>query len=146
MKKQLRFLYRYLVVARRWRRWVNTHTVMAAFISLVFFTTLSWNTPFPSEKPRGNAAGAGNAAAQNNLAAAARGVTTLQQTPTPDATLLEETASAVAAPTRTRTPFPAEFYTNADQTAGVTLAGAALVLIVVVGLISFLPKREEEEK
>lgn len=56
----------------------------------------------------------------------------VQLTPTPD---------PAAGPTPT--PLPVEFLTNSQQTIGVTLAGAVLVLIVVIGVLFFLPRMEE---
>ncbi len=50
------------------------------------------------------------------------------------------TASAVAGPTRT--PFPPEYATNSQETIGITFAGAVLVLIVVIGVIVFMPRGE----
>ncbi len=41
----------------------------------------------------------------------------------------------------TRTPFPPEFAGNSQQTVNITFAGAILVLIVVIGVIAFLPQR-----
>ena len=48
------------------------------------------------------------------------------------------TADPSGAPTPT--PLPEEFLTNSQQTIGVTLAGAVLVLIVVIGVLVYLPK------
>ncbi len=45
----------------------------------------------------------------------------------------------------TPTPFPPEFYTNSQQTIGITFAGAILVLIVVIGVIVFMPMKESDE-
>ena len=44
-------------------------------------------------------------------------------------------------PLPTNTPLPAEFVSNSQQTIGITFAGAVLVLIVVIGVILFLPKK-----
>ncbi len=44
-------------------------------------------------------------------------------------------------PAFTNTPLPPEFANNSQETVGITFAGAVLVLIVVVGVIVFLPKK-----
>lgn len=142
MKKQLRFLYRYIFTTGRWRRWINKHTVMVTFVSLVFFSTLAWSAPYPAEQPRNpahdNLTSASEGAASAGAASVSGALHGLQQeTPAGDLT---------AQPTRTNTPFPPEFATNADQTMGVTLAGAVLVLIVIVGVLTFLPKKVAEKK
>jgi len=43
----------------------------------------------------------------------------------------------------TLTPLPEEFLTNSQQTIGITLAGAVLVLIVVIGVLVYLPQVDE---
>ncbi|RPJ51167.1 MAG: hypothetical protein EHM21_03355 [Chloroflexi bacterium] len=44
----------------------------------------------------------------------------------------------------TNTPFPQEYLNNSQQTIGITFAGAILVLIVVIGVIVFLPKSADQ--
>lgn len=41
------------------------------------------------------------------------------------------------------TPLPAEYVYNAQQTVGITFAAAVLVLIVVIGVATFLPRKSE---
>jgi hypothetical protein len=68
----------------------------------------------------------------------------------PLSTFGEREAALPAAPTLdpaagpTLTPLPADFLTNSQQTIGITLAGAVLVLIVVIGVLVFLPRMEED--
>ncbi len=58
-------------------------------------------------------------------------------------TVAQPTPTVDPAAGPTPTPLPAEFLTNSQQTIGITLAGAALVLIVVIGVLVFLPRMEE---
>jgi hypothetical protein len=66
------------------------------------------------------------------------------QTPTatPAATSNATDASILPTPT----PFSAEITGNSQQTIGITFAGAVLVLIVVVGVIAFLPQGTDSEQ
>ncbi len=57
------------------------------------------------------------------------------------ATLAATPAAATVTPTNT--PLPPEFIANSQQTIGITFAGAVLVLIVVIGVFVFLPKKVE---
>jgi hypothetical protein len=127
MKKQLRFLYRYYIVMGRWRRLVNRQVLLIVVASLAFLITLGWTNPSSAgrEHPRRPA----EAAAQEYAAVALR-----QSTPQP-------AADGLVIPTPTNTPFPPEFIENADQTIGITLAGAVLVLIVVIGTLTLMPKK-----
>ncbi len=61
---------------------------------------------------------------------------------TSQAPALTLTVNPSAGPTQT--PFPPEFYSNGQQTIGITFAGAVLVLIVVIGVIVFMPKKTDE--
>lgn len=111
IKKQLRFAYRYLITARRWRKWINTQVVIVLIAAAIFTAALAWSTASPAN-------GAGSL--PNSMQT---------QTVTP---------KQPAAPTFT--PFPPEYLSNAQQTIGITFAGAILVLIVVIGVIVFMPK------
>lgn len=120
MKKQLIFLYRYFISRRRWRRWINARTLLVAALSAMVLTLMIWTSPKsapPSQAP----------SATVTVGASAGSITI--------------TPSAV--PTRTRTPFPPEFYTNQRETDGVTLAGTLLVLIAIIGVLVFFPKKDE---
>ncbi len=114
IKKQIRFLYRYLTTSRRWRSWINAQVVIVLVISAVFIAALAWSTPSTA-----NSAGA-------RLAAAS----------------VTQTLNPSTAPTKT--PFPPEYYSNSQQTIGITFAGIILVLIVVIGVIVFMPKRVDK--
>lgn len=59
------------------------------------------------------------------------------------AQLLTLTPQARVEPTRT--PFPEEFYSNGQQTIGITFAGAVLVLIVVIGVIVYIPRKIDND-
>lgn len=124
MKKQLIFLYRYVTTANRWRRWINTRTVFIAAISAMVLALMIWTSP--RSAPPDRAAG---------------------QAPSTTATVGEMQSSSATPsvqPTRTRTPFPPEFYTNQKETDGITLAGTLLVLIAVIGVLMFFPKKDQE--
>lgn len=114
LKKQFRFLYRYFTTSRRWRSWINTQVLVVLAISAIFIAVLAWSTPSSA-----------NNAGSPRLRLAAAAVT--------------HTVNPLASPTPS--PFPAEFYTNSQQTIGITLAGVILVLIVVIGVIVFMPKQ-----
>lgn len=118
MKKQFIFLYRYVIKSRRWRKWINRQTVTILVVAAVLMSAIVWLTP--PEHPRTRAAA----------------------NPTPGIVLAAQEIGQVQA-TPTRTPFPPEFLTNADQTAGVALAGAILVLIVVLGWALLMPREDK---
>jgi len=111
ISKQLKFLYRYLITSRRWRKWINTQVLLVLVASAIFLSALVWTNPFSVKS-----AGA---------------------TPSPALT-----ANPSVGPTRT--PFPPEYASNSQQTIGITFAGAILVLIVVIGVIVFMPKEAEK--
>ncbi len=124
MKKQFRFLYRYFTTSRRWRRLINLQSVMVVIVSAVFLGTLAWTTSFSGlEHARAVSSRAELVAGQSALAP-------------------QQTESATSSKP-TRTPMPPEYLYNANQTLGITLAGAMLVLIVLVGVILFLPHEQK---
>jgi hypothetical protein len=111
IKKQIRFLYRYLTTSRRWRSWINTQVVIVLVLSAIFIAALAWSTPSTA-----NSAGIRFTTAS-----------------------VTQTLNPSIEPTKT--PFPPEYYSNSQQTVGITLAGVILVLIVVIGVIVFMPKK-----
>lgn len=122
MKKRLRFFYRYLTTPNRWRRLFNAQNLLVLIVAAVFLAGMIWTKP-PALMRAANAA-----------------------TPTPGAGTETPSVSTatpgVLNPTPgkgTKTPLPPEYLANADQTIGITLAGAMLVLIVVAGVLMFLP-------
>lgn len=60
-------------------------------------------------------------------------------TPTPIATIQPGQSNLL-----TPTSLPPEYLNNADQTIGITFAAAMLVLIVVVGLVMFMPRNHSD--
>lgn len=135
MKKQLRVLYRYFIASRRWRRWINRQNALIVLLSAAFLYALSWTGPLPPaerQDPR-DVHAAGIVLPQDEAPEAA------QATPLPD-----DAATGAPVGTPTPTPFPPEFYTNADQTVGITLAGAVLVLIVIFGVLKFQPGKPQQ--
>lgn len=115
MIKQIRFIFRYLKSRDRWRKIINTQTLMVVVISTAFLSTLAWSAPY---------------------SAAEMQVTS--SPPVEEGTLVEPT------PTDTRaTPLPPEYLSNGSQTIGITLAATILVIIVVVGVLMFMPTRED---
>ncbi len=111
LKKQIRFLYRYFTTSRRWHSWINAQVVIVLVLSTVFIAVLAWSTPSTANS------------ASPRLAAAA----------------VTRTVNPSAQPTKTL--FPPEYYTNGQETVGIAFAGVILVLIVVIGVIVFLPKK-----
>jgi hypothetical protein len=137
MKKRLRFLYRYVIVSRRWKKWLSSQTVIVIVASLAFLSTLAWTAPRASGSQPGLPWRAG---AEATLQA-------MTTTPSP-AGLTDGEAGAAAVEsgdtnaTPTPTPLPPEYLTNADQTIGITMAGAVLVLIVLFGAATAMPRHE----
>ncbi len=114
ISKQLKFIYRYLITSRRW---IKDQAIMVLAASLIFVAAMLWTAPVS--------------------------VHGANPTPTPAQTqALTGTANPSAGPTRT--PFPPEYATNSQETIGITFAGAVLVLIVVIGVIAFMPKNGEK--
>lgn len=136
MKKQLRFLYRYLIRAGYWRTILNAQTLLIVVVSGVFLTVLFTSTPRSGDSPPTR-----SKAGSSMLLMGARAVQA--QAPTESPPTAESATETTIAPTPTRTPFPPEFYENADQTGGITLAGVALVVIVLVGLWTLRPRKGE---
>jgi hypothetical protein len=138
MKKQLRFLYRYFTTSRRWRRWANRQNLLILVFSAIFLSALSWTAPLSvvegqhTERPAVPAAADAGASL---LTGAGELSDALQATPLP---------TQPANQTVTPTPYPPEFLENSDQTIGITLAGAILVLIVIFGVLNFLPGSEKK--
>ena len=128
MKKRFQFLVRYFRSSRHFRlwraRWVNLRSLMVVGIAVIFLSTLAWTAPFDH-----SAAASPDQAAQVSTAV-----------PT-DAGQAAETPDPDAPPTRT--PLPAEYLSNGSQTIGITLASVVLVIIVVVGVLLFMPRRDE---
>jgi hypothetical protein len=120
MRKQLRFLYRYFITTRRWRRLINLRSLLLVLVSAAFFITLASTSR--AEKPSSQPL--------------------FQAVPTVTAPVVA-TQQPSARPTVTRTPFPPEFAANRNQTIGITLAGAVLVLIIVVGALTWMPREEK---
>lgn len=150
MKKQLRFLYRYIIVSRRWRRWLNNQTVIIVISSIAFLSVLIFSPVSARELPRrlnapgadargfvGNVLAVNSAASQQEAVPQQVGVPQQAETPAP----LQD-----AKATPTPTPMPPEFYENADQTVGITLTGTLLVLIVVFGVLMFMPQDIEKQE
>ncbi len=45
--------------------------------------------------------------------------------------------------TPTHTPFPPEYLHNSDQAVGITLGALAVVIIIIVGALVFMPKHKK---
>ena len=114
MRKKLRFLFRYITTPYHLRRWFNTQILVVLLVAAAFFTALAWTQPAAVPEAR----------AEN-----------FQQQ-------AEATATPAVGPTRAATLSP-EYLANGEQTIGVTLVGAVLVLIVVVGVLAFMPRHED---
>lgn len=125
-RKQVELLYRNKNNAHSWRAWLNPN-ILLVICGFTMFLFVLFGMPFYSVE------GSGATPAQ---------AVTLAPEATMQATAPEEATQARVEPTRT--PFPAEFYTNSQQTIGITFAGAVLVLIVVIGVIMYIPKKLEK--
>ncbi len=117
MGKRLKFLYRYFTTSYRWRRWLNLQVLIVVVASAVFFAALFMTAPLSAKSQQ--------------PAATATQLPPL--TPTIDPLV-----------TPTITPMPPEFYTNSEQTVGITFVAAFLVLIVLAGTMLFLPKNAKD--
>lgn len=113
MSKRLRFLYRYLTTPYRLRRWFNAQTLVVFIVSMLFFTALAWTRPTPETRN------------------GAQGPSQIETTETP-----------AGGPTRVATLSP-EYLANGEQTIGLTLVGALLVIIVVIGVLVYMPRHED---
>jgi len=110
MPKRLIFLYRYITTPYRMRRWLNGQVLLVLLAMLVFFSALAASA-LPSRA---------SSPAEQFIQAEITATLTQQVTPTP-----------------TLNP---EFIANSQQTIGITVVGAFLVLIVVLGVLIFQPK------
>jgi hypothetical protein len=147
MKKRLSFIYRYLTASRHFRlwraRWITAQTLMVAGIIAAFWGTMALSGSYTAAPSLAQADLAGAAAMQSGsvLKSLAQ-----EATAQPDAAQ-DNAAQAAATPEPnlppTRTPLPAEYLSNSNQTVGITLASVVLVLIVVGGVLLLLPRREE---
>ncbi len=113
MRKRLRYYFRYLTTPHRVHWWFNWQNLVILLILVGFVVGVT------STKPRSLADTRTGAVQQDAL-------TTL--TPAPG-------------PTRAATLSP-EYLANSEQTIGVTLAGSLLILIVVIGVLVFMPRHE----
>jgi uncharacterized membrane protein (UPF0136 family) len=155
MKKRLLFFYRYLTGSRHFRlwrqRWITPQTLMVVGITATFMTTLAWSAPPSTATAPPAPAQAGSGSLQEELSAGASMQSgpvlqnILQQASvTPDSEVAPQEAASPDPNVRpTRTPLPAEYYANSNQTTGIILASAVLVLIVVIGVLMLLPNRDE---
>jgi hypothetical protein len=136
MKKRLLFFFRYLTASRhfrQWRaRWLTTQTLLVAALTMGLFATLAWSAP-PAD------ANATRAGKESRLAAGVM----MQSGPLLRNLLqpAQETPEPNQSPTRT--PLPAEYLSNSNQTFGITLGSVVLVCIVLIGVLVLLPRMEE---
>jgi hypothetical protein len=113
MKRRLIFLYRYFTTSRRWRRWVNAQTVILLVVALAFAATLWLTAP----------------------------LSTAFQTPAPVVKTTPTPAITSVGPTHT--PIPPDYLVTNPQSLGISVGAALLALIVVVGLLLFLPRKAD---
>lgn len=121
MLKRFKFYFRYLTAPYRMRKWLNGQTLMVFAGTVVFLTVLAMTLPDVND-------------VQEATAQALPGAVAQQQEPSPP--------PPNPSPTRQATLNP-EYLQNANQTVGLTLVGAFLVLVVVMGVLVFMPKDEE---
>jgi hypothetical protein len=116
IKKQTQFAFRYLPTSHRWYNRLIFRILIVFTVSAISFGALVWFTPRPVN-------GAYN---QLHLLSATQALT--------------KTSSLLP----TKTPFPDEYLNNSQQTNGITITGAVLVLIVVTGVMVFMPKSRKK--
>jgi len=133
MKKRLSFFFRYLTTSRHFRlwrsRWLPPRVLAAVGVMAVFLVVLVWSAS--AETPP-------KVSDQRAGMSLKHGVVLIHQQ-------MQATEEAPEAPNQppTRTPLPAEYISNSGQTFGITLAAVLLVIIVVIGVLLFLPRRDE---
>lgn len=120
MRKRLIFLYRYITAPHRIQRWLNPQTLFVLLMAVVFIAVLAWTTAL-SETQRQERA------AQNALQTAEALSTNPNLTPVP-----------------TSTPLSEEYLTNSNMTIGITIVGVFLVIIVILGMVVYLPRISED--
>jgi hypothetical protein len=133
MKKRLRFLYRYFTTTRRWRRWINIHTGLALVILVLFLGILAWTAPLSAaalqvEPPR-------SARQQLSIVSAVEEVGEKAQADAP-------APSLAPSPSPLHTPLPPEYYHTEEQSIGISIGAVVLVVVVVAGLLMFLPRKD----
>lgn len=121
MRKQLRFIYRYITAPYRRRKWLNAQT-LAVFIVLILFLVVLVLSDSPNWPGQRNSP-------------------TRQSAQVSESTAQETGLTATPGPTLKPT-FPPEYLTNSDQTIYITGVGAILVLIVVLGVLIFMPREK----
>jgi hypothetical protein len=117
VRKQLESSWHKFRTAHRWHTLLSPSILLVMGAFVIFLATLFWMPPYSAQ-------GSGEMPAQLL-------VLTAQATP-----------QVRVEPTRT--PFPEEFLTNGQQTIGITFAGAVLVLIVVIGVIVYIPRKVDD--
>ena len=113
------------------RSHLSPQFLLVGGIVFIFILLLAWTAPFPAAGQSGRA-GSNRASSENIRVAFSAAAGTAQEiTPTPEN----------QRPTATQ--LPPEYLNNGNQTIGITLAAAVLVLIVVFGVLSFMPRNEK---
>ncbi len=113
-RKRIRYLFRYITSPYRQHHWFNIQTLIIVLIVAAFAFSLAW--PYFS--------GATGTYPANEQQA------------------VQATLPPVPGQTRKAT-LSAEYLANSEQTVGITLVGAVLVLIVVIGLLVYMPHHEK---
>lgn len=70
-------------------------------------------------------------------------VDSVSAAPLVESGVIQDAPTNTPMPTATATPYPPEFATNSQQTIGLTLAATILVVIVIGGVVLFMPKKSE---
>ncbi len=115
--KQVESNWRKFRTAHRWHKLLNPPVILVMGAFAIFLATLFWMPPYSAQ-------GSGEMPAQL-MALTAQATPQVRVEPT-------------------HTPFPEEFLTNGQQTIGITFAGAVLVLIVIIGVIVYIPRKMDE--
>jgi len=115
----------------RLRRLLAARVWLAGVILAVFLVIVAWTNPSAHGSSE-------QISAAHPASSAVQAVDYLKQSP----------AKATPTPTQrfvlpTFTPIPTIYYDTGRQTTGIILASTVLVMIVVFGVLSFLPRKEE---
>ena len=113
--------------------WLDLHTLGTLAFAVVFIGAMVWL--IPPDHPRTRALA--NQAATATITPSAVAATEVEAT---------EIAPIPTQPGQhtgpTRTPLPPEYRNNSQQTVGIAFLGAVLALIVMVGVLLFMPREE----
>jgi len=143
MKNHLRFLYQSLVTSRYCRGWMNTQTVLIFVVSCIFLTMPAWTAPLSVDPTNPDTHKRQKTAVSPLAKSSSHAELGIAQAGEALVVAFQTTPEGDSSPQPTATPFPAEFAYNSQQTFGLTLTATILVLIVVLGVLVYMPRKNE---